>query len=366
MLAGCTGKTEIARRLARLTESPFIKVEATKFTEVGFHGKDVDTIVSDLVRIAIQGLKTRRKAEAKAAIQRAVQDKILEALTSGGTSAETFRASLEQGALEGIEIEIEVPIKDPSSDSSNNDSPSNSKQAQQDAFRAIALSITQRLSGKRTEVRKLTISEARPLLEEAHMDTLFRPEDLVKDALKAVAEDGIVFIDEIDKIASGGSESARSADASAEGVQRDLLPLIEGTTVTTKQGDVATDHILFIASGAFHSVKPSDLLAELQGRLPIRVELQALTEEELYKILSQTENSLIQQQVELLAVDNVKLTWKDDAVREIARGQQQRRRCRMNFARTLNSPVTPQSINSLCLCLSVLSTSFFLRQLRAR
>jgi len=349
-LAGCAGKTEIARRLARLTESPFIKVEATKFTEVGFHGKDVDTIVSDLVRIAIQGLKSRRKAEAKAAIQRAVQDKILEALTSGGTSAETFRASLEQGALEGIEIEIEVPIKDPSSDSANNDGPANSKQAQQDAFRAIALSITQRLSGKRTEIRKLTISEARPLLEEAHMDTLFRPEDLVKDALKAVAEDGIVFIDEIDKIASGGSESARSADASAEGVQRDLLPLIEGTTVTTKQGDVATDHILFIASGAFHSVKPSDLLAELQGRLPIRVELQALTEEELYKILSQTENSLIQQQVELLAVDNVKLTWKDDAVREIARGQQQRRRfCRLSFARTHNSPVTPQSINSPCL-----------------
>jgi len=313
---GC-GKTEIARRLARLTESPFIKVEATKFTEVGFHGKDVDSIISDLLRVALQGIKVRRKAEAKASIQRAVQDKILEALTAGGNSAETFRAALESGALEAIEIEIEVPLRDPSADGAGDDKGMSNKK-ESDMFAAFAMRLQRTLAGKRTELRKLAISEARPLLEEAHMDTLHRPEDLVKDALQAVAQDGIVFIDEIDKICTGKNDSSH-ADASAEGVQRDLLPLLEGTVVTTKQGDIKTDHILFIASGAFHAVKPSDLMAELQGRLPIRVELQALTEEELYRILTATENNLAQQQVELLAVDKVVLHWQDEALREIAR-----------------------------------------------
>lgn len=313
---GC-GKTEIARRLARLTDSPFIKVEATKFTEVGFHGKDVDSIVQDLVRVAINGLKVRRKAEAKAAIQRAVQDKILEALTAGGSSAETFRAALESGALEGIEIEIEVPIRDPSADGGDEKGGAPQKR-EADMFQQFALRLARQLSGKRTELRKLSIAEARPLLEEAHMDTLYRPEDLVKDALSEVAQDGIVFIDEIDKICTGKNEPSH-ADASAEGVQRDLLPLLEGTTVSTKQGDVKTDHILFIASGAFHAVKPADLMAELQGRLPIRVELAALSEGELYRILTETENNLCQQQVELLAVDRVTLRWEDEAKREIAR-----------------------------------------------
>ena len=334
------GKTEIARRLAKLTESPFLKVEATKFTEVGFHGKDVDSIVGDLVRVAIANLKARRKIESRAAIQRAVQDKILEALIADGSSFDSWRPMLERGELEGVEIDIEVPLKDPSAADNERESGREgaaTRAAQQhEAFQALYRQLTHSMSGRRTETRKLTISEARPLLEESHMDSLFRPEDLVKDALKAVAEDGIVFIDEIDKIASssgadsGGGGGGRSADASAEGVQRDLLPLIEGTTVSTKQGEVSTDHILFIASGAFHAVKPSDLLAELQGRLPIRVELTALTEEELYRILSATENSLVEQQVELLAVDKVKLVWKDEAVREIARGQTSRQQQRLS------------------------------------
>lgn len=329
------GKTEIARRLARLTDSPFVKVEATKFTEVGFHGRDVDSIIQDLVRVSIAASKAKRKAEARSQIKKKVSDKLLAALTSADASSETFRDALEAGQLESIEIDIEVPIRSPSED--DDDSGSRSGAAAQKMGRFLDF-MRSRGGAAKTEVRKLTIGEARPLLEEAEMDALVSTEEYTREAIRSVQDDGIVFIDEIDKIASGGRTN--SADASAEGVQRDLLPLLEGTTVTTKQGDINTDHILFICSGAFHSVKPSDLLAELQGRLPIRVELQALTEEDLYRVLSATENSLVAQQTELLAVENVKLTWTDDALREIAKVAAEVNRSVENIgARRLNTVI---------------------------
>lgn len=361
------GKTEIARRLARLTHSPFIKVsqaidreaghewcpdspgcsrmsllslspslfaptaslqvEATKYTEVGFHGRDVDSIIQDLVRAAISSAKARRKAEARVQVQRAVSDKLLAALTSADASSESFREALEAGQLEAIEVEVEVPVRpiEEDDESGGARSPTAAKMGRMfgDLMRA------QRGGGK-TELRKLSIADARPLLEEAEMDALVAPEEVTREALEAVQNDGIVFIDEIDKVASSGTR--HSADASAEGVQRDLLPLLEGTTVTTKQGDINTDHILFICSGAFHTAKPSDLLAELQGRLPIRVELVALTEDDLYRVLSQTDNSLVAQQTALMAVDQVKLVWKDEALREIAKGQAKASGGRQNSA----------------------------------
>ena len=311
---GC-GKTEIARRLARLTQSPFVKVEATKFTEVGFHGRDVDSIIQDLVRTAIAAAKARRKAEARASIKKKVSDKLLAALTSADAGNETFREALEAGQLESIEVEVEVPVGRSSPEEEDDSTRSGAAAQKMGRF----IDFMRSRGGAKTELRKLAIGDARPLLEEAEMEAVVSTEEYTQEALKSVQDDGIVFIDEIDKIASSGLR--HSADASAEGVQRDLLPLLEGTTVTTKQGEISTDHILFICSGAFHSVKPSDLLAELQGRLPIRVELQALTEDDLYKVISATENSLVQQQTALMEVDNVKLIWKDDALREIAKGQ---------------------------------------------
>jgi ATP-dependent HslUV protease ATP-binding subunit HslU len=307
-------QTEIARRLARLTQSPFVKVEATKFTEVGFHGRDVESIIQDLVRVSIASAKARRKAEARVAIKKKVSDKLLAALTSADASGETFRDALEAGQLEAIEVEVEVPVR--SAADEDDDSGGRTGAAAQKMGRFIDFMRSR--GGPKTEVRKLPIGDARPLLEEAEMEALVSTEEYTREAIQSVQDDGIVFIDEIDKIASSGSR--HSADASAEGVQRDLLPLLEGTTVTTKQGDISTDHILFICSGAFHAVKPSDLLAELQGRLPIRVELQALTEDDLYRVISATENSLVQQQTALMEVDHVKLVWKDEALREIAKG----------------------------------------------
>lgn len=298
-----SGKTEIARRLAMLTDSPFIKVEATKFTEIGFHGKDVDSIIVDLVRAAIQQQKTKHKQRMRVQIQYAVEARILDALIGSGGSREDFVHLLRNGQLDNQEIDIEVPVK--LEQDSAQQGPAMAGASSSSSERAIDFAL-RGLSGNlgmvgRKEMRRLKVSEAIPLLEESEYDALMSAEEVVKQAITAVQQDGIVFLDEIDKICTP-SHSSRHADASDEGVQRDLLPLIEGTTVTTKHGDVQTDHILFIASGAFHAVKPSDLLAELQGRLPIRVELKALTEADLYAVLTKTEHNLIKQQIALLEV----------------------------------------------------------------
>ena len=310
------GKTEIARRLAKVADAPFIKVEATKFTEIGFHGRDVDSIISDLVRVSISQMKGKKRRLLRERIRERVEAKILDALTGpGGGARADFLHLLRQNLLDQQEVEIEIPVKQSggggagvggvggggglgSAQSEESVSPPSNERVLEFALRGLTGGSA--LKGRK-ELRKLLISEARPLLEEAEYDAALSQEDVTKEAIKAVEEDGIVFLDEVDKICSPAS-SYRYADASAEGVQRDLLPLLEGTTVTTKHGDVKTDHILFIASGAFHAVKPSDMLAELQGRLPIRVELKGLTQDEMYTILTQTENNLIQQQVQLMAV----------------------------------------------------------------
>lgn len=272
-----SGKTEIARRLAKITESPFIKVEATKFTEIGFHGRDVDSIIADLVRVAISSMKGKRKRQLRDKVKERVEEKLLDALTGPGGNRGDFLTLLRANLLDQQEIEIEIPVRPASqqqgsgglgglglSSLSGDDSSSSSSSSE----RVLEFAL-RGLSGGggglkgRKELRKLLIADARPLLEESEYEQFMSNEDVTKEALKAVEDDGIVFIDEIDKICSPPS-AHKYADASAEGVQRDLLPLIEGTTITTKQGDVKTDHILFIASGAFHAVKPSDLMAELQ------------------------------------------------------------------------------------------------------
>lgn len=313
-----SGKTEIARRLAKLTNAPFVKVEATKFTEVGFHGRDVDSIIRDLVRSSIALTRQRRRRENKEKIGALVDERILDALLGkpspdavlGNSPSdvkfrEDMRQQLRGGALDSTMISVELPIKE---------------QEPQMGGAMKFLFVTSSRPGRKTEHREMPISEARPLLEEQEAEKLFSGDDVVREAIRHAESDGIVFLDEIDKIVSDKSGSfGRSADASAEGVQRDLLPLIEGSTVSTKYGNVNTDHILFIASGAFHSVKPSDMLAELQGRLPIRVELKALTEQDFFRILTETENNLIKQQAALLKAENVDLEFTPDAIREVAR-----------------------------------------------
>jgi len=301
---GC-GKTEIARRLAKLTDAPFIKVEATKFTEVGFHGRDVDQIIRDLVRVAMNMIRQKLRKKAQARIQTIVENKLVEAIAGKLTdvSRSDLLHHLRAGRLDQVSVEIEIPVKE----------------EELGGPRSGIMVIARPLMGERTERRTMLVKDARPLLEEAEAEKLSSKADIKRRAIRAVEEGGIVFIDEIDKICSSAETGNRHADASAEGVQRDLLPLIEGTTVSTRQGNVNTDHILFIASGAFHSVKPSDLLAELQGRLPIRVELKPLTEGDLYRILTETENNLIKQQIALLKTEGFDLRFTDDAIREIAK-----------------------------------------------
>lgn len=298
------GKTEIARRLAKLTNAPFVKVEATKYTEVGFHGKDVDMMIRELVEVAILNVKASRKKKMKQKIDQAVEEALLRSiLGKNGAETESFRPMLRAGALESVHVEIDVPIKEAESGNPND---------------MMLLNVKRVFGLRRTEKRKMTVAEARPILEEIETEKLSSNEDVVKEAIKIAESDGIVFIDEIDKICARPGDRY-SADASAEGVQRDLLPLIEGSTINTKYGNVETDHILFIASGAFHAVKPSDLLPELQGRLPIRVELKALTEQDLYRILTEPEQNLIIQQKALMKTEGVELEFTDDAVKEIAR-----------------------------------------------
>lgn len=305
---GC-GKTEIARRLAKLADAPFIKVEATKFTEVGFHGRDVDQIIRDLVEISINQTRARLRKQMQAEVQKRVEDKILDILTgesSTDSTRESFRTLLKQGMLDERSVELEVP-----------DRRQGNEGGQQGLNEQVVIKLDKMMGGQRTQKRRMTISQARPLIEEMEVEKLVSPESVTREAITAVEQDGIVFLDEIDKICSH-SENRHGADASAEGVQRDLLPLIEGSVISTKHGNVNTDFILFVASGAFHSVKPSDLLAELQGRLPIRVSLQALSKEDMHRILTEPETNLLRQQIELLRTEKVDLSFTDEAVHEIA------------------------------------------------
>ena len=313
---GC-GKTEIARRLAKLSQAPFIKVEATKFTEVGFHGRDVDQIIRDLLDISINLTKKRKTEIMREEAKLVVEEKILDKLTGPHgrvDSKKSFRSLLREGKLEDRPIEIEVP-EDRAGDKNG------VIQIDQNNPMTVneLLGGFQKLAGGKgqSQKKKMKIKDARPIIEEVELERLLDMSDIKKEAITAVEDSGIVFIDEIDKICSSGDY--RGADASAEGVQRDLLPLIEGSTISTKHGNVNTDFILFISSGAFHSCKPSDLLAELQGRLPIRVELKGLTESDMYRILTEPVTSMIRQQVELIATEGVNLVFEDDAIREIAR-----------------------------------------------
>jgi ATP-dependent HslUV protease ATP-binding subunit HslU len=311
------GKTEIARRLARLAEAPFLKVEATKFTEVGYVGRDVDQIVRDLVEVGITMTRERLRKSVIAKAELAAEERVLDALVGTSASAETrqkFRKLLREGALADREIEIELQ------DSGGFQLPTfeiPGMPGAQMGMLNLQDMLGKAFGGARTKPRKLTVADSYELLMAEESDKLLDQERVVKEAIRSVEQNGIVFIDEIDKI-SGRSERVGGADVSREGVQRDLLPLIEGTTVPTKHGTVKTDHVLFIASGAFHLAKPSDLLPELQGRLPIRVELKALTRDDFRRILTEPESSLIKQYKALLATEQVTLEFTEDAIEALA------------------------------------------------
>jgi ATP-dependent HslUV protease ATP-binding subunit HslU len=307
------GKTEIARRLARLAGAPFIKVEATKFTEVGYVGRDVEQIVRDLVEVAIAQTRERKRKDVQARAQLAAEERVLDALVGPNSSAATrdsFRKKLRAGELNDKEIEVETQ--------SSGGMPMFEIPGMPGAqMGAINIGdIFGKLGGGRTKTRRVTVEESHDILINEESDKLLDNEQLVQEAIRAVEQNGIVFLDEIDKIA--GREGLRGADVSREGVQRDLLPLIEGTTVNTKHGSVKTDHILFVASGAFHISKPSDLLPELQGRLPIRVELKPLTRDDFRRILTEPEASLIKQYVALMHTEGVTLEFTEDAIDAIA------------------------------------------------
>jgi ATP-dependent HslUV protease ATP-binding subunit HslU len=307
------GKTEIARRLAKLAGAPFLKVEATKFTEVGYVGRDVEQIIRDLVEVSLNLVREKRRREVRARAEAAAEERVLDALVGQGSSAATrdsFRKRLRNNEMGSSAVDID--IEDNTSPLGGLDIPG------QPGVGMVNLGeIFGKAMGKRTKRVRMTVDEAFEPLVREESDKLIDQDTLVKEALELTAQDGIVFIDEIDKIASR-SERVGGGDVSREGVQRDLLPLIEGTIVTTKHGQVKTDHILFIASGAFHVSKPSDLLPELQGRLPIRVELQALTRDDLRRILTEPEASLVKQYEALLKTEGVTLDITDDAVEAIA------------------------------------------------
>jgi len=307
------GKTEISRRLAKLAGAPFIKVEATKFTEVGYVGRDVEQIIRDLLEIAIAQTRERKRKDVSARAQLHAEERVVDALVGANASASTkdaFRKRLRAGELNDKEIEIEVQASQGMPMFEIPGLPG----AQ---MGAISIGdIFGKLGGGRSKTRRVTVAESHDLLIAEESDKLLDNDQVLQESIKAVENNGIVFLDEIDKIC--GREGRSGADVSREGVQRDLLPLIEGTTVSTKHGAVKTDHILFIASGAFHLAKPSDLLPELQGRLPIRVELQALTRDDFRRILTEPEASLIKQYVALLTTEGVTLAFTPDAVDAIA------------------------------------------------
>jgi ATP-dependent HslUV protease ATP-binding subunit HslU len=312
---GC-GKTEIARRLAKLAQAPFIKVEATKFTEVGYVGRDVEQIIRDLLEIAIQMTRERLRKEVEARAELAAEERVLEALVGANASADTkqkFRKMLREGQLADREIELQV------ADTAAMQMPMMDMPGLQGGQMGM-VNLSDMLSkafGGRTKPRRMKVGESHALLLQEEADKLLDQDRVLKEAKLAVEQNGIVFIDEIDKICGRG-ERMGGADVSREGVQRDLLPLIEGTTVSTKHGPIKTDHVLFVASGAFHVAKPSDLLPELQGRLPIRVELKGLEKADFVRILKEPENSLIKQYVALLKTEEVALSFGDDAIDAIA------------------------------------------------
>ncbi|HEY8622810.1 MAG TPA: ATP-dependent protease ATPase subunit HslU, partial [Casimicrobiaceae bacterium] len=306
------GKTEIARRLAKLAGAPFIKVEATKFTEVGYVGRDVEQIIRDLVEIAIAQTRERKRKDVQARAQLAAEDRVLDALVGPGSSPATrdsFRKKLRAGELNDKEIEIETQ--------SSGGMPMFEIPGMPGAqMGAISIGDIFGKMGGKTKTRRLTVEDSHELLVNEESDKLLDSDQLVQESIHAVENNGIVFLDEIDKICV--RDGRGGGDVSREGVQRDLLPLIEGTTVSTKHGAVKTDHILFIASGAFHIAKPSDLLPELQGRLPIRVELEALTRDDMRRILTEPEASLIKQYVALMQTEGVTLEITDDAIDALA------------------------------------------------
>ncbi|MGB8676202.1 MAG: ATP-dependent protease ATPase subunit HslU, partial [Pseudolabrys sp.] len=308
------GKTEISRRLAKLAGAPFLKVEATKFTEVGYVGRDVEQIVRDLVDIGIALVRERKRKDVQARAEQSAEERVLNALVGPGASPatrESFRKKLRDGELNNKEIEIEVQAGGGSMPLFEIPGMPGAQMG------AINIGdIFGKLGGGRTKTRRVTVEESYGILINEESDKLLDNDQLVQESIRAVEQNGIVFLDEIDKIA--GREGLRGADVSREGVQRDLLPLIEGTTVNTKHGSVKTDHILFIASGAFHISKPSDLLPELQGRLPIRVELKALTRDDFRRILTEPEASLIKQYVALMDTEGVKLEFTEDAIDALA------------------------------------------------
>ena len=309
------GKTEISRRLAKLAGAPFLKVEATKFTEVGYVGRDVEQIIRDLVEISITLTRDRKRKDVQTRAETAAEERVLDALVgpgSGPATRESFRKRLRAGELNDKEIEIEVQA------GGGGGMPMFEIPGMPGAqMGAINIGdIFGKMGGGRTKTRRVTVLESHDILINEESDKLLDNEQLIQESIKVVEQNGIVFLDEIDKIA--GREGRSGADVSREGVQRDLLPLIEGTTVNTKHGPVKTDHILFIASGAFHISKPSDLLPELQGRLPIRVELQALTRDDFRRILTEPEASLIKQYIALLNTEGVTLDFTEDAIANIA------------------------------------------------
>jgi len=310
------GKTEISRRLSKLAEAPFIKVEATRFTEVGYVGRDVEQIVRDLIEIAIAMEREKKRKEVKAKAELKAEDKVLDALVGNKASVatkESFRKRLKNGDLDKNEIEIEVQDKASSFQSFEIPGMPGGNVGMVNLGDILGKSM----GNKKEKKKKMTVKESHDILVAQESDKMIEEDKIIKEAKKATEENGIVFLDEIDKV------SARSdrvgGDVSREGVQRDLLPLIEGTTVSTKHGPIKTDHVLFIASGAFQLAKPSDLLPELQGRLPIRVELNALNEDDFKRILKEPDNSLIKQYRELLKTENVKLEFKDDGIDMLAK-----------------------------------------------
>lgn len=317
LMIGSTGigKTEIARRLAKLAQAPFIKVEATKFTEIGYVGRDVESIIRDMVEIAIKMTRSKMRKDVRVKAEAAAEERVLTALVGESATAETrqkYRKMLREGELDEKEIEIDI-IDNPSSSMPTFDIPG------MPGAQMGMISLGDILGGKSVNYkrRKMTVKESYDVLVTEESDKLIDDEMIVKEAINTVENNGIVFIDEFDKI-TGRSDDRKGPDVSREGVQRDLLPLIEGTTVTTKHGIVKTDHILFIASGAFQLAKPSDLLPELQGRLPIRVELKPLTKEDFYRILTEPEANLILQYKELLKTEDFTIEFEEDGIREIA------------------------------------------------
>ena len=308
------GKTEISRRLAKLAQAPFIKVEATKFTEVGYVGRDVEQIIRDLLEMAVQQCRERMRRQVVAKAELSAEERVLDALVGDGASRDTrekFRKMLRDGELDDKEVEIQVA--DHGGGLPTFDIPG------MPGAQMGMINLNEMMGkafGTQTKPKSMTVNESHDVLIAEEGDKLLDEDKVVKQAIEMVENNGIVFIDEIDKITVRSERVG--ADVSREGVQRDLLPLIEGTTVATKRGTVKTDHILFIASGAFHMSKPSDMLPEMQGRLPIRVELQALTRDDFVRILTEPEASLIKQYIALMAVEEVTLEITDDAIAEIA------------------------------------------------